>query len=124
MEVCFNVKTKFYRKKMRICIFLTLSIFFVKCAVARSFKAFFILTNISNHIFLKINTCIIKKQKIKNVTTSKILSNFTRYTKNLTKYEFVSGKYRFLGNKLGTPCFRFSEFLQFWHHRNSLRGIC
>ena len=33
-------KHKFYRKKMRICIFLTLSIFFVKCAVARSFKAF------------------------------------------------------------------------------------
>ena len=54
-------KHKFYRKKMQICIFLTLSIFFVKCAVARSFKTFFILTNITKHIFLKINTCIIKK---------------------------------------------------------------
>ena len=46
-------KHKFYRKKMRICVFLTLSIFFVKCAVVRSFKAFFILTNISKHIFLR-----------------------------------------------------------------------
>ena len=44
-------KHKFYGKKLRICIFLTLSIFFVKCAVARSFKTFFILPNISKHIF-------------------------------------------------------------------------
>ena len=44
-------KHKFYRKKKRIWLFLTLSIFFVKCTVARSFKAFFILTNISKHIF-------------------------------------------------------------------------
>ena len=45
-------KHKFYRKKnIRICIFLTLSMFFVKCAVARSFKTFFILTNIAKHIF-------------------------------------------------------------------------
>ena len=40
MEMFFNAKTNFMEKKMRICIFLTLSIFFVKCAVARSFKAF------------------------------------------------------------------------------------
>ena len=53
---------------MRICLFLTLSIFFVKCAVARSFKAFLILTNISKHIFQKINTSIIKKQKIKKMS--------------------------------------------------------
>ena len=53
MEMCFNAKTQNLRiwEKMRIYIFLTLSIFFVKCAVARSFKAFFILTNISKHIF-------------------------------------------------------------------------
>ena len=47
--------------KIKICLFLTLSIFFVKCAVARSFKTFFILINISEHIFLKINTHLIKK---------------------------------------------------------------
>ena len=47
----------------KICVFLTLSIFFVKCVVARSFKAFLILTSINKHIFKKINTCIIKKTK-------------------------------------------------------------
>ena len=68
MEMCFNAKTNFIEKKYENLLFLTLSIFFVKRAVARSFKACLILTNISKHIFQKINTCIIKKQKIKKMS--------------------------------------------------------
>ena len=62
---CALMRKKNFRKKWKFVYFSLLAYFFVKCAVARSFKAFFILTNISKHIFKKINTCIIKKQKIK-----------------------------------------------------------
>ena len=65
MEMCFNAKTQVSRKKWEFAYFSLLAYLFVKCAVARSLKAFFILTNISKHIFWKINTCMIQKQKIK-----------------------------------------------------------
>ena len=94
---------------------------FVQYLVEIFFKAYFIIISISKHIFWKINTCVIKK----NVIISKALSNFIGYIRSLTRiWQFLSGKYIFLGNKLGTPCFRFSEFLWFWDCRNSWSGIC